>query len=113
MSPPGYGYDCFRTYEALALGLIPILVHPTSPLVTTFKGEHFQPNMYLNLPPHTSVDANAFINVYEGLPVVLIRDITEVTAENLEKWRGEIYEKMQRAEAGEDVFSVLGESHFK
>eukprot|EP00796_Vickermania_ingenoplastis_P003351 gene3351-biopygen2109 len=22
MSPPGYGYDCFRTYEALALGLI-------------------------------------------------------------------------------------------
>eukprot|EP00796_Vickermania_ingenoplastis_P002578 gene2578-biopygen2067 len=54
--------------------------------------------MYLNLPPHTSVDANAFINVYEGLPVVLIRDITEVTAENLEKWRGEIYEKMQRGE---------------
>ena len=26
LSPPGRGYDCFRTWEALALGTVPLVV---------------------------------------------------------------------------------------
>lgn len=56
VSPHGDGLDCHRTWEALACGCI-VLV-PSSPLDS----------------------------VYEGLPVVLIKDWNEVTPENLEKW---------------------------
>jgi len=56
VSPHGNGLDCHRTWEDLVLGCIVIV--KTSPL-----------------------DA-----LYEGLPVVIVKDWSEITRENLEKW---------------------------
>ena len=55
LSPPGYGPDCYRTYEALLVGSIPIV-----------KSSH--------------LDA-----LYADLPVLLINDWHEITEEFLEK----------------------------
>jgi hypothetical protein len=56
VSPHGNGLDCHRTWEDLALGCIVIV--KTSPLDS----------------------------LYDGLPVVIVKDWQEITPENLEKW---------------------------
>ena len=58
LSPHGAGLDCHRTWEALACGNI-VLV-PASPLDS----------------------------LYEGLPVISIKDWKEITSENLDAWLG-------------------------
>jgi hypothetical protein len=64
LSPRGYGVDCFRTWEALYMGAIPI------------------------------VKTSALDPLYEGLPVLIVNDWTEITEEFLhEKW-----EEMNRKE---------------
>ena len=61
VSPRGYGKDCHRTWEALALGSAVI------------------------------VSRDSFMApLYEDLPVVQISDWREVTAENLAKWKREL-----------------------
>ncbi len=59
VSPRGNGLDCFRTWEALLLGTIPIV--RTSTLDPLFEDE--------------------------ALPVVVVRDWTEITPGNLARWR--------------------------
>jgi hypothetical protein len=49
LSPPGHGLDCFRTWEALALGCIPIVLN-------------------------TQVKA-----VYDGVPVLIVNKWEDVT----------------------------------
>jgi len=56
LSPPGRGWDCYRTYEAIVLGAIPIV---------------------LRRPPLS--------DVVEGMPVVLVDDWSEVTPAFLAK----------------------------
>jgi hypothetical protein len=56
ISPPGNGLDCHRTWEDLILGCIVIVRSST-------------------------IDA-----LYEGLPVVIVKDWSEVTTENMELW---------------------------
>lgn len=56
VSPHGGGLDCHRTWEDLVLGCIVIV--KTSPLDP----------------------------LYEGLPVVIVKDWSEITTENLDKW---------------------------
>ena len=56
ISPHGNGLDCHRTWEDLALGCIVIV--KTSPLDP----------------------------LYEGLPVVIIKEWSEITKENMDKW---------------------------
>ncbi len=56
ISPPGNGYDCHRTWEDLALGCIVIV-------------------------KSTPIDP-----LFEGLPVILVKDWDEVTEENMKKW---------------------------
>lgn len=56
ISPPGNGLDCHRTWEDLALGCIVIV--KTSPLDP----------------------------MYEGLPVVIVKDWSEITRENMSLW---------------------------
>ena len=59
VSPRGNGLDCFRTWEALLLGTIPIVRASTlDPLFAD-----------------------------EALPVVVVREWTEITPENLARWR--------------------------
>ena len=55
ISPHGYGLDCHRTWEALCLGCIPIV--RTSPLD----------------------------GLFEGLPVYIVQDWSDVTEDNLKK----------------------------
>jgi hypothetical protein len=56
LSPHGTGLDCHRTWEALALGHIVIV-------------------------PSSSLDP-----LYTGLPVVRVKNWSELSAENLERW---------------------------
>lgn len=56
VSPHGNGLDCHRTWEDLALGLIPIV--KSSPLDS----------------------------LYDGLPVVIVNDWTEISDRNLRVW---------------------------
>ncbi len=56
ISPHGNGLDCHRTWEDLALGCIVIV-----------KQSPLDP-------------------LYEGLPVVIVNDWSEVTSENMDKW---------------------------
>jgi hypothetical protein len=57
LSPPGRAWDCYRTYEALAMGAVPIVLRcePVS-------------------------------RVVEGLPVLMVDDWREVTRERLERY---------------------------
>lgn len=57
LSPPGKGLDCHRTWEALALGNIPIVL---------------------------STELN---DMYEGLPVVIVSNWDDVSLENMKRWR--------------------------
>ena len=61
VSPRGHGLDCFRTWEALLLGTIPIVRR--SPLDPLYAEEEF--------------------------PVVIVDDWTEVTPVNLARWQRE------------------------
>ncbi|MBK5189616.1 MAG: hypothetical protein JJD97_15340 [Gemmatimonadaceae bacterium] len=56
VSPHGHGLDCHRTWESLALGNIVIV-------------------------KRSSLDP-----LYEGLPVVIVQDWQDITAENLGRW---------------------------
>lgn len=56
VSPPGNGIDCHRTWEDLTLGCIVIV--KTSPLDP----------------------------IYEGLPVVIVKEWSEITEQNMENW---------------------------
>lgn len=58
VSPAGNGLDCFRTWESLALGVIPIV--RTSPLDALYQAE--------------------------GLPVVSVEAWEAITRANLERW---------------------------
>lgn len=59
LSPHGWGLDCHRTWEALALG-------------------------HIVLVPSSSLDG-----LYEGLPVVPLKSWSEITPASLEKWLSE------------------------
>ena len=54
ISPRGYGFDCYRTWEALYAGSIPV------------------------------VQSYGIDSIYEGLPVIIVDDILNVTIEDLE-----------------------------
>jgi hypothetical protein len=56
LSPHGWGLDCHRTWEALALG-------------------------HIVLVPSSSLDS-----LYSGLPVIALKSWSEITPENLEIW---------------------------
>ena len=59
VSPPGHGFDCHRTWESLLLGNIPI------------------------------VRRSALDELYDGLPVVIVDDFSEITGEALQRWHRE------------------------
>eukprot|EP00796_Vickermania_ingenoplastis_P003355 gene3355-biopygen2113 len=69
-----------KVWEALHLGAIPIVYHESC-------SELFAGEVLLAAAERT---------MYEYLPVVIIQDISEVTAENLERWRDEIHAKMKQ-----------------
>jgi hypothetical protein len=66
VSPHGNGLDCFRTWEALLLGTIPIVRRST--LEPLFRAE--------------------------ALPVAIVDSWTEVTASNLSRWREELQPRL-------------------
>ena len=66
VSPPGNGLDCFRTWEALALGTIPIV--RSGPLDSLY--EKF------------------------GFPVAIVESWSEVNQDNLKKWSMELVPRL-------------------
>ena len=63
LSPPGYGLDCHRTWEALYVGAIPIVLS-------------------------SSIDS-----LYEGLPILVVKSWDEITESFLERRYNEIMDK--------------------
>uniref|UniRef100_A0AC35G5U8 Exostosin GT47 domain-containing protein n=1 Tax=Panagrolaimus sp. PS1159 TaxID=55785 RepID=A0AC35G5U8_9BILA len=59
LSPPGNGMDCFRTWEALAVGAVPIVFN------------------------------NSLLPLYEDMTVMVVNDWNEVTEENMLKFQRE------------------------
>jgi len=68
-SPQGNGMDCFRTWEALALGTVPIV--RTSPLDRLYRGH--------------------------GLPVVIVEDWADVSSERLVEWAEDLVPQLEPA----------------
>lgn len=68
LSPPGLGYDCYRTYEAIAMGAIPIVKRQT---------------------PVT--------DVCERLPVILVDEWSDVTEQRLKNASTAFYGKNERS----------------
>lgn len=60
VSPHGSGFDCYRTWEAILMGAIPIV-------------------------KRSPIDA-----VYAGFPVVIVDDWSEITPPNLQRWRDDL-----------------------
>jgi hypothetical protein len=56
LSLPGKGIDCYRTWEALSIGVIPIVIY-----------------------------SDYLLSLYQDLPVVIVKDLSEITIEFLEK----------------------------
>ena len=73
LSPPGVGKDCHRTWEALALGAIPIVLRDTP-----------------------------FDQVYKGYPVVVVDSWDEITESALRQWRETFRSQMQAMLAAPD-----------
>ena len=82
MSPPGNGYDCHRTWEALALGAVPIVLDSAQHLGNDKANELFR-----------------------DLPVVIVHSYNEVTQENINRWYDEI--AAHRRESGYYVMDKL------
>lgn len=79
ISPRGNGLDCFRTWEALALGTIPIVL--TSPLDRLYRDESF--------------------------PVVIVDAWRDITAARLREWHEELAGKFDdrlQAKLGNDYW---------
>eukprot|EP00796_Vickermania_ingenoplastis_P005782 gene5782-4133_t len=91
VSPPGNGYDCFRTWEALALGGIPIIQNPV-----VLEGIMQQVGGRGELDSGREVDTRALLEPYRDLPVVYIDMVTEMNEENMLKWRREIYHRSKK-----------------
>uniref|UniRef100_A0A914PU79 Exostosin GT47 domain-containing protein n=1 Tax=Panagrolaimus davidi TaxID=227884 RepID=A0A914PU79_9BILA len=66
LSPPGNGIDCFRTWESLSMGAVPIVL----------KSE-LQP-------------------LYDEMPVMVVNDWKEVTEESMNKFSDEKIMKLDK-----------------
>ena len=60
-SPWGNGHECWRTFEALALGTVPIVL-----------------------------DYGSARSAYAGLPVVVVDSMDEITRANVARWETEL-----------------------
>jgi len=76
ISPPGNGIDCHRTWEDLLLGCIVIV-------------------------KHTNMD-----RLYDGLPVVIVNDWSEVTKENLQKWQSQFSDALTNPSYREKLTAI-------
>lgn len=77
LSAPGNGYECHRTYEALAMGAVPILQHH----------------------PNPAMRSRIFDDIYHDMPVAMVDDFaTEITPEKLDEWWKDVGLKYADAE---------------
>lgn len=110
ISPPGHGLDCHRTWEALALGCIPITLAPTPTFATATTdandvhtcetGDDRQygssnagavgpipdQSKIVGVSPHSGSWRNPLFN---GLPVVVVQRWEDVTEDALHFWYDE------------------------
>jgi hypothetical protein len=91
LAPSGLGYDCYRIWEALYMGAIPIIERPIRPpSLQSFTDRLWN---LLRLPPRRTFH-DGWLRSLEDLPVVLVdRMETDVTPEFLQEKYAEIVSK--------------------
>eukprot|EP00796_Vickermania_ingenoplastis_P005775 gene5775-4126_t len=90
-SPIGESFDHPRVWEALALGAIPLVQNPIAFQGTVDAATGPKEKAY-----GKGVKSAALLDVYKGLPVVVVNDTAQITPENLEKWRADIHERAKK-----------------
>ena len=74
LSPPGNGFDCHRTWEAIAMGVIPILWN-ASAYRTAQVGAA------------AAVEFEGEMRVYDSFPVVAVNNYSDITMAKLREWQ--------------------------
>ncbi|MBA3751387.1 hypothetical protein H0X06_01110 [Candidatus Dependentiae bacterium] len=88
LSPRGWGPDCYRTWEALLVGTIPIVKRGESGILERAKNNLRNYFFPFNETIHAQLD-----RLYDNLPVLVIDDWDEITEEFLKKKYKEITSK--------------------
>ncbi len=88
LSPRGWGPDCYRTWEALLVGTIPIVKRGESGILERAKNNLRNYFFPFNDTIHSQLD-----RLYDNLPVLVIDDWNEITEEFLKKKYKEITSK--------------------
>ncbi len=88
LSPRGWGPDCYRTWEALLVGTIPIVKRGQYGVMPIAK-RYLRNALYL-LPVETQTQLE---RLYQDLPILVIDDWNEITEEFLRKKYSEITSK--------------------
>jgi hypothetical protein len=123
ISAPGNGWDCYRTWEALYMGSIPILLRSQTPSLQNARSEPIMSNIPLVPSPagHRDSGNRAMApvdHIYSDLPVLFVDDYAELSESmlrqaytamakktyNLEKlrsswWRSEIERSLRESPA--------------
>ena len=69
LSPPGRGLDCHRTWEAIYLGAVPVVLEGT-----------LSPELLRNLPIHSVSSYENFLNLSHSDMAGLFHEVRAVTA---------------------------------
>ena len=69
LSPPGRGFDCHRTWEAIYLGAVPVVLEGTLP-----------PGLLHDLPIHSVSSYGHFLNLSHSVMVGLFQEVRAVNA---------------------------------
>ena len=82
LSPPGEGLDCHRTWEALCLGCVPIMI--STPLDDMF-GPIPERETSVGIGRFSGEATQELRSENEGLPVLIVKSWTDITKELLDR----------------------------
>eukprot|EP00796_Vickermania_ingenoplastis_P005783 gene5783-4134_t len=92
-SPPGLGFECFRTYESLFFGAIPIMQYPVA-LEYTMHAAGTGPELDAGSP----FNSRALLEPYRRLPVLFVHRVEDISPIRLERWGKEIHRRALRGD---------------
>ena len=99
ISPPGHGLDCHRTWEALALGCIPIILAPAVSVQTCASVKDAAAITEWQNPLFVSSNG-------EPLPVVTVSRWEDVTESALRRWHARFAGEFARKNNVDEVLSM-------
>ena len=105
VSPPGGGWDCHRTWEAIAVGAVPIVWNSSAYRVAhavaaaPHGGGGKDAFDARNVDDDASLqDLNAENALVEGLPVVVVQSYREISPAKLRAWQADIAARRAQGE---------------